>query len=444
MIEFANARKKLMEKLEDKSIAIIPAARLQFRNANTEYLFRQNSNFYYLTGYCEPDAIGVLIKEKNNNKFILFVPPKIKEQETWTGVRVGQDNAISIYKADEAYTLEQTEVTIPQLLKNKKMIYFPMEEDFTFHQKLLSWLKLVKTKVIKEARNKGEKIKYIPSALYDLSPLIAELRILKSNLELEMIRKAADISCKAHLEIMQHCKPDLYEYQLGSIFIERSMALGCQSLAYPIIVASGASSCILHYVENNKKIENGELVVVDAGGEYKYYASDITRTIPVNGKFNDAQKAIYNIVLDAQLAGIEVIKPGNSFAMVQQSVVRVLVQGLVAIGILQGELDNLIQEKAYKKFYMHNASHWLGLDVHDVGDYYKQGEHCTFSPGMVLTVEPGLYISKELGAEVDKKWHDIGVRIEDMVLVTSMGSEVLTKDLPKTVKEIENAMHLYD
>lgn len=441
MEDFIIHRNNLCNILIPNSIAIVPAAKLQYRNGHTEYPFRQNSSFYYLTGFAEQNAICVLIRgnEQNDHKFILFVEPKIREAELWTGTRVGQEDAKSIYSADEAYTIDKAEEIIPQLLKNKQAIYYPMGEDFELDKKIITWLKLANNKITKKARAQGEKITCVPSSLHNISLLINELRLFKSDQEINKIRKAAEISCQGHLQLMRSCKPGLYEYQLEAVFMGYCMQQGCRAFAYPTIVASGKNSCVLHYIQNNKILEARELVVIDAGAEYQYYASDITRTIPVGGKFNEWQKIIYNLVLQAQLAGLKDIKPGNLFAKVQETVVNTLVTGLVHYGLLSGDIESLIKEKAYNKFYMHNVSHWLGLDVHDVGDYYQSGEHRCFEPGMVLTLEPGLYIAAD-DSTVEEKWRGIGVRIEDMVLVTEQGYEVLTNDLPKTVEEIEQIM----
>lgn len=441
MEEFTNRRNKLITQLADNSVAIIPAAKIQYRNSQTEYPFRQNSNFYYLTGYDEQDAICVLIKDtnSNSNKFILFVLPEVQEEKNWSGLRIGQDQAKSVYKADESYSLADAEAIIPQLLKNKHTVYFAIGNDPEWDSRIISWVKLAGTKITKKARANGEQIDYIPSVLQDIAPVIAELRLYKSEQEIKQLRTAAEIASQGHAELMRCCKAGLYEYQLEAIFVNHCMQHGCRALAYQATVASGKNACTLHYSQNTRQLQDGDLVVIDAGGEYNYYASDITRTLPVNGKFNAQQKAIYNLVLQAQLAGLTEIKPGNIFSKVQEIVVKTLVAGLVELGILQGNLTTLIQEQTYKKYYMHNAGHWLGLDVHDAGEYYKEGKSRLFAPGMVLTIEPGLYIAAD-AFEVAEQWRGIGVRIEDMVLVTPNGHEVLTTKLPKTIVSIETAM----
>jgi Xaa-Pro aminopeptidase len=441
MEEFAIRRNKLIEHLAVNSVVILSSAKTQFRNGNIEHLFRQDSYYYYLTGHQENNAICVLIKgfSAADNKFILFGLPKVREEEIWTGFRIGQEEAKSKYKADEAYPIDKADEIIPQLLKNKQIVYFAFGNDSTWDQKIIHWVKLAGTKITKKARTDGEKITYIPNVLQDIIPIIAELRLYKSDQELKQIRTAANIASNGHMALMRYCKPDLYEYQLEATFAGYCMQHGCRALAYPAIVASGSNACILHYTQNAKQLTAGELVLIDAGGEYNYYSSDITRTIPVNGKFNPQQKDLYNVVLQAQLAGLKEIKPGNIFSKVQEVVVQNLVTGLLELGILQGNVEQLIQEQAYKKFYMHNASHWLGLDVHDVGDFYNTGIYRQFAPGMVLTIEPGLYIDAE-DLSVEQKWRGIGIRIEDVVLVTPNGNEVLTSNLPKTVEDIEKIM----
>lgn len=441
MPEFARHRQALLNQLAPNSIAIIQATKLQYRNGHTEYAFRQDSNFYYITGLCEPNAVCVLLKGKNKNahKFILFLAPKTRDAEIWTGTRTGQNNAQSVYHADTAYDIAQAGEIIPQLLKNQQAIYYLLGQDYKFDKKIISWLNLATNKITRKARALGENVTCTPNTLHNISPILSELRLFKTEQEINTIRRATQISCQGHLQLMQLCAPGLYEYQLEAEFTRHCLQQGCRALAYPMIVAGGDDACILHYIQNDKQLAADKLVVIDAGCEYQYYASDLTRTIPVNGKFNNCQKIIYNLVLQAQLAGLQAIKPGNKFSMVQEVIVKTLVTGLVAHGLLIGELTQLIQTKSYKKFYMHNASHWLGLDVHDVGDYYIAGDHRTFEPGMVFTVEPGLYIAAdEIG--VAAQWRGIGVRIEDMVLVTADGHEVLSHNLPKTIAEIEAIM----
>lgn len=441
MQEFIEHRTKLLANMAEHSIAIIPAARVKYRNSQIEYPFRQDSNFYYLTGYNEPDAICVLVKAKANtaNKFIFFILPERAEEKVWTGMRLGLDKVKIDYGADEVYSVELLEEIMPQLLKNKQLVYFAFANAPLWGKKIMRWMHIASGKLSKKARAAGEKITYIPTALQDITPILGELRLIKTAYELQQLKQAAVITSNAHSELMRVCKPGIYEYQLAASFIHYCLQRGCQAVAYPAIVAGGENACILHYSKNTRQLQAGDLVVIDAGGEYNYYAADITRTLPVSGKFNDQQKSIYNLVLQAQLAGLAEIKPGNMVTKVQEVIVKTLVTGMVELGILQGEVSKLITEQAYKQYYMHNSGHWLGLDVHDVGEYYVAGEPRTFVEGMVLTIEPGLYIGADAAAS---QWRGIGVRIEDMVLVTKEGNEVLTKALPKTVADIEHAMDL--
>ena len=441
MQEFAQNRKKLIKLLAASSVAIIPAARHQLRNNDTEYPFRQNSNFYYLTGYHEADALCVLLREDeaDDGQYILFNLAKDPALEVWTGPRVGQRDAVTSFGADIAYDISEADTIIPQLLKNKRNIYYHIGVDPSFDQQVIAWLQLLKTKIVRQALALGEQIICVPDALRDLAPLVSELRLFKSAAEIATIRQAAAISVAGHLQLLRACKPLLYEYQLEALFTQHCLQAGCRALAYQMIVASGNNACTLHYVDNTRQIQAGDLIVIDAGAEYHHYAADITRTLPASGQFTPAQRALYDVVLAAQLAGIDAIKPGNRFALVQEMVTKTLVHGLLQHGILHGDVATLVQNKAYKQFYMHGASHWLGLDVHDVGNYYKNGESRQFAPGMVLTIEPGLYIAAN-NSSVAPQWRGIGVRIEDMVLVTEHGCDVLTKDLPKAAADLEQIM----
>lgn len=412
--EYIARRKKLSGLLPAASIVLLPGAKIQYRNADAEYPFRQNSDFYYLTGFSEPDAFLVIRKDGDNKlKYILFNLPHDPEAEIWSGKRIGQDEACKTYAADEAYVVDQMQPVVSKLLQDMQHIYCPKDFD------LSAW-------------------DNIPESVVNVLPLIHEMRLIKSAIEISELRKAAQISAQAHNQLLQACHPGVFEYQLEAMFTGYCMQEGCRALAYTPIVASGNNACTLHYVENTKKIADKELVLIDAGGEFNNYAADITRTIPANGKFSVEQRAIYELVLAAQLRGIEQVKPGNTWNKVQEGMLQVIVQGLVELGIMQGEVDQLIKDKAYRKFYMHSSGHWLGLDVHDAGTYQIEEKWRKFVPGMVLTVEPGIYISKGCDG-VAEKWHGIGVRIEDDILVTDGGNEVLSQDAIKQVIDIENA-----
>lgn len=431
MEEFAKRRAKLAEQLCKNSIAILLGAQTQYRNSDVEYPFRQNSNMYYLTGFCEPAAVMVLSKDTEGKlKYSLFNRASDPEAEVWNGKRAGQLGACHKYAADESFDIAQIDSVMPKLLENKDTIYYPLGLDTDFDQQVSRWITVVK-------RNAHKSGIIVPATIMDLLPILHELRLFKSAQEIDFMRKAATISAAGHLKLMQTCKAEQFEYQLEATFNEYCLQAGCRGLAYSSIVAGGNNSCTLHYTDNDQRLKKGDLVLVDAGGEYNYYAADITRTFPVGGKFSAEQRQIYDLVLSAQLAGIEQVRPGNIWSKVDEVIIKIIVTGLVELGILNGKISDLIKNKEYKKFYMHSSGHWLGLDVHDVGQYKLNGEWRKFEPGMVLTVEPGIYIAQD--SDVDKKWLGIGVRIEDDVLVTHTGNDVLSKDAPKQIDEIERA-----
>lgn len=448
MKEYKLRRSKVLAQMPPNSIAILPAANIKYRNNDTEYLFRQDSNFYYLTGLIEPGTILVLSKggkqgSKNSNSkdtsFTLFCLPKDATAEIWNGKRIGVQGAKQEYGADQAYELTELERVIPELLQNKTALFYPFGVEPAFAQMVNSWLRQTKTKVLSAGRALGKKAGSYPETVADLVPIIHELRLFKAEPEINNLRTAAQISAAAHVQVMRACRPGLNERQLEAVFVYNIMQGGCRTMSYPAIVGGGANACVLHYTANSAELRAGDLVLIDAGGEYNYYAADITRTFPVNGKFSKTQQAIYELVLAAQLQGIAAIKPGVSWSRIQEVILEVLVAGLLELKILKGKLNTLLKEKAYKRFYMHNSGHWLGLDVHDAGKYTQSNDYRTLQPGMVLTVEPGLYFAAD-DPTIAEKWRGIGVRIEDDVLVTAQSHEVLTAAAPKTVAEIEALM----
>lgn len=430
MQEFITRRSKLAAQLLNNSVTILFGAQLQTRNGDVEYPFRQDSDFYYLSGFAEPAAVMVLCKnEQGKVTYIIFNQPNDPEAEIWNGKRAGQAGACKDYLADKAYDIAKLDAELPLLLANQQVIYFSIGAKTEADQQVSKWL---------NAAKRNRETTRVPDTIIDLKPILYELRLFKSTQEIEYMRQAAQISASGHLKLMQNCQAGLLEYQLEAIFNAHCLQHGCRGLAYSSIVAGGNNSCTLHYIANDQMLRAGDLVLVDAGGEYNYYAADITRTFPVNGKFSPEQKLIYNLVLQAQLAGIEQVKPGNTWDRVQETMVQIIVAGLVELKILTGDVKQLIKDNAYKKFYMHSSGHWLGMDVHDVGKYKLQGKWRKFEPGMVLTVEPGIYIANTLSG-IDKKWFGIGIRIEDDVLVTKDGNEVLSVSAPKQIAEIESA-----
>ncbi|MCK5666515.1 MAG: aminopeptidase P N-terminal domain-containing protein, partial [Thiotrichaceae bacterium] len=372
----------------------------------------------------------VLIPDREHAEYILFCREKDKVKETWDGYRTGQLNAKSIYGADDSFPINDIDDILPGLLENKKRVYYTMGLNLEFDQRLMGW--------VNGLRHKARSGIVIPGEFVAVDHLLHDLRLFKSPQEIKWMKKAAEVSVQAHKRAMQFCKPDKYEYELEGEIIHTFYKHGCRDSAYPSIVGSGKNGCILHYTDNDQKLNDGDLVLIDAGVEHKGYASDITRTFPVNGKFSRAQKAIYDLVLKAQEAAFKKIKPGNHWDDPHTEAVKIITQGLLKLGILEGSVDTLIADGKYKEFYMHRTGHWLGLDVHDVGDYKLGGEWREFEPGMILTVEPGIYIKRN--KKLDKRWWNIGIRIEDDVCVTDTGYELLTKGLPRTTDEIETLM----
>ncbi|MDJ0734570.1 MAG: aminopeptidase P N-terminal domain-containing protein [Nostocaceae cyanobacterium] len=432
--EYRLRREALMSKIGNGT-AIFRSAPMAVMHNDVEYTYRQDSDFFYLTGFNEPEAVAVLAPHHPEHRFILFVQPKDRDQEIWTGYRCGVDAAKELYGADAVYPIAELDEKLPQYLEKADRIYYRLGRDRTFNEKILQhWQILMRTY---PKRGTG------PIAIEDTSPVLHSMRLIKSEAELLLMQTAADIATEAHNHAMGMTAPGRYEYEIQAE-MERIFRLrGGMGPAYPSIVASGNNACILHYIENNRQMQDNELLLIDAGCAYGYYNSDITRTFPVGSKFTPEQKALYEIVLAAQKQAIAQIQPGNPYNLAHDTAVRVLTEGLVELGILKGDIDELIESEKYKPFYMHRTGHWLGLDVHDVG-VYQHGEDKPqiLQPGQVLTVEPGLYIvpgtqPAEDQPEVDPRWVGIGIRIEDDVLVTDTGNQVLTAGVPKEVADME-------
>lgn len=428
--EFAKRRQHLMDIMGPDSIAVLPNAPVANRNRDVDYPYRSDSNFHYLTGFDEPESVLVLIPGREHGEYILFCRERDLDKEIWDGYRAGQDGAINNFGADDSYPISDLDDILPGLLEDKEKVYYTMGNQPSFDQHMVSWLNH-----LRQASRSG---KHSPTEIIELEHCLNELRLFKSSQEIKAMKQAAKASVQAHIRAMQFTKPGKWEYEVEAEIIHEFMKHGCRSPAYPSIVGGGENGCILHYIENNAKLKNNDLLLIDAGAEYECYAGDITRTFPVNGKFSPAQAALYQVVLDAQKAAIAAVKPGNHWNQPHEVAVEVLTQGLVDLGILKGDVAQLIEDAAYREFYMHRTGHWLGMDVHDVGDYKVGGEWRLLEPGMVLTVEPGLYIRDQ--AHVEKKWHFTGIRIEDDVLVTKDGCEVLTEAAPKEIDEIEALM----
>ncbi|MBW4592852.1 MAG: aminopeptidase P N-terminal domain-containing protein [Brasilonema angustatum HA4187-MV1] len=432
--EYQQRREQLMSKIGNGT-AIFRSAPTAVMHNDVEYAFRQDSDFYYLSGFNEPQAVAVLAPSHPEHRFVLFVQPKDREREVWSGYRCGVEAAKQVYGADEAYPIAELDEKLPQYLEKADRIYYHLGRDRTFNDKILNhWQRLMRTY---PKRGTG------PIAIEDTGPILHSMRLMKSQAELELMRKAADIAVEAHNHAIKFTQPGRYEYEVQAEIEHIFRLRGALGPAYPSIVASGVNSCILHYIENDRQMQDKELLLIDAGCAYGYYNSDITRTFPVSGKFTPEQKTLYEIVLEAQKQAIAQVQPGNPYKQIHDTAVRVLTEGLVELGILKGEIDKLIEEEKYKPYYMHRTGHWLGLDVHDVGVYQHGDDNPQIlQPGQVLTVEPGLYIVPDTKLAEDQpatdpRWVGIGIRIEDDVLVTSTGHEVLTAGVPKEVAEVE-------
>ena len=427
---YRERRKQLLEKMPEGSIMVIAAESLKTRNNDAEYPFRQSSNFYYLTGFNEPDALLVMAKGEEA-AVTLFCPPRDPNMEIWTGYRAGPEGCVERFGADQAFNLDEIDERLPKMIDGASQLLYPIARDKALDARVKGWLETLGRSVRSGA--------VLPQTLADSDRLLHEMRLFKSAAEIELMQRAATISATAHCQAMIACKPGIYEFQLESVIQAYCGSQGARFQAYTPIVAGGANACILHYIENDQPIADGDLVLIDAGCELDNYASDITRTFPANGRFSDEQAAIYDLVLKANEACIEAVRPGTCWDSLHQLSVRILTAGLIELGLLQGDLDELIEAGAFRRFYMHRIGHWLGMDVHDVGDYRVDGEWRKLAPGIVTTIEPGIYIAPD-DHSVEERWRGIGVRIEDDVLVTEQGSKVLTAGVPKLRSEIEALM----
>ena len=429
--EFKRRRKQLMRIMGADSIAILPAASESVRNRDVHYRYRPDSDFYYLTGFAEPDAVAVLIPGRKHAEYILFCRPHDKTRAMWDGDMAGQEGAIEKYAADDSFPIGDLDEILPRMLEEKSRIFYAMGCNQELDHRLSDWI----TRIKQQSRAGLQS----PLEIIELDHYLHDMRLYKSRAEITLMRKAANISAQAHKTVMRHCKPGVMEYQLEAHFQHSCAMHGARELAYPSIVGAGNNACVLHYIDNRDEIKDNQMLLIDAGCELEHYASDITRTFPVNGKFNEAQAQLYQIVLDAQLAAIDKVKPGNHWNEPHEAAVKVITKGLLKLGLLKGTLANALRKESYRKFYMHRTGHWLGMDVHDVGDYKIDGQWRQLEPGMVLTVEPGLYIPEGTRG-VAKKYCGIGIRIEDDVVVTKDGHEVLSKKVPKEIAEIEALM----
>ena len=432
-VDFKERRDRLAEEMGPHSIAIIATSPVAIRNRDADYKFRADSSFFYLTGFAEPEAVAVIETYESLDEgytYSLFCRERNREMEIWNGYRAGIDGAIDDYEADEAYAIDLLDEEIIEKLVNKQKLFYRIGHSSEFDVRVSKW--------IQQADAQQRRGNESPAQVIQLDRILDEIRLFKTPQEIELMQIASNISAKAHTRAMHTVHVGMMEYALEA---ELNYVFGQQGCvpAYNSIVGGGANACILHYVENNQELKDGDLVLIDAACEYELYASDITRTFPVNGKFSAEQKALYEIVLNAQLAAIDAVKIGNSYKEPHNVAVRILVEGLLSLGIMQGDIEKIIETEAYRQFYMHGTGHWLGMDVHDVGAYKQAGEWRPYEEGMVVTIEPGLYIAPD-DETVDAKWRGIGIRIEDDVVVTANGPLVLTKDVVKSIEEIEALM----
>ena len=416
--EFAQRRAKVFEQMQDDSLFLVFSDIERRRNDGCDYPFRQDSYFWYLTGFNEPNSALLLRKQQGEEQAIMFVRPSDKLLEIWNGRRLGVDNAPQTLLVDTAYAIDKFVPQFKNLMQKQTALYYAPKQqpwgDALLEQSAVDFL-----------------------SVFNWKPMLGEMRLFKSENEIALMQQAGQISALAHIKAMQQTRPNRLEYEVESDILHEFNRFGARYPSYNSIIAGGENACILHYSENDMPLRDGDLVLIDAGCEFALYAGDITRTFPVNGKFSKAQKAIYEIVLQAQKRAIELLVPGSSIAKANEEVIRIKTEGLVRLGILKGNVDELIEQKAYREFYMHGLGHWLGLDVHDVGEYGENRDR-TLEPGMVLTVEPGLYLSKE--ADIPEQYKGIGIRIEDNLLITEYGNKNLTSAAPKEITDIEKLM----
>lgn len=422
---------EFMKRIGDDAIAIVPSARETVRSNDTHYRYRQDSDLFYLSGFAEPESIAVVKPSDKDAAYTLFVRPRDPEKEIWDGKRAGVEGAVSEFGADAAHKYEEFAEKIGELMNNTSNLYYRIGVDADLDQIVIGHLRRL--------RALGRKGFSAPHTIIDTGAVLHEMRLIKSDDEIANMQRAADISAAAHVEAMKTARGGMKEFEIEALLEFSFRKNGAAAPAYTSIVGAGANATVLHYIENNGELRDGELLLIDAGAEFNGYAADITRTFPINGKFNKAQREIYDLVLEAQVACCEMVRPGSTNDEIKARSVEILTEGLVRLGLLKGDPAELIKDEKYKQFYMHGLGHYLGLDVHDVGRYYHKDQPRRLEPGMVMTVEPGIYISPDT-KDIPSEYLGIGVRIEDDVLVTKNGPRVLTDKVPKSADEIEAVM----
>ena len=427
--EFARRRKQLMRMVGRGGIAILPSAPVARRSRDVEYRYRQDSDFYYLTGFAEPDSVAVLAPGRENGEYLLFARERNRDKELWDGKRAGPEGAIEDYGADDAFPIDDIDDILPGIMESCPRVYYQMGLYPDFDARITDW--------VNSLRGRASRGIHTPHEYVALDHLLHDMRLYKSRAEIAAMRRSAKVAVKAHERAMRATRPGRYEYEIEAEF-RHEFRLNNAWMSYSPIVGGGSNACILHYVDNNQPLEDGDLLLIDAGCELDYYASDITRTFPVNGRFTPEQRAVYEIVLEAQLAAIDKTVKDNPWNEPHEAAVRVITRGLRSLGLLDGTLPRLIKDGAYREYFMHRTGHWLGMDVHDVGDYKVADEWRLLENGMVTTVEPGIYIPPS--RKVPARWRGIGIRIEDDVAVTSKGPDVLSKGLVKEPDQVEALM----
>lgn len=423
-------RQELLNQIGDNDIVIVPTSSVKTRNSDVDFQFRSDSDFFYVTGFSEPEAVAVICPGRPNGEYVIFCREKDLKRELWDGRRAGLEGVIEHYGADDAFPFEDIGDILPGMMEQRDKVYTNVGRYPEFDEQVLGWLNQIKLDA-----GSG---KHVPYELVDLSHLLYEQRLIKRKDEVSIMRKAGKIAAAGHRRAMRVCRPGMYEYQVQAEMECEFRKSGSIYNAYPSIVAGGANGCILHYTENDQVLQNGDLLLIDAGAELDCYASDVSRTFPVNGKFSGEQRALYDIVLAAQHAAFDKCSTEHNWNEPHEAAVKIIAQGLLDEKLLQGSLDEVLESQAYTQFYMHRTGHWLGMDVHDVGDYQVAGNWRELEAGMVFTVEPGIYVSPT--QKIDSRWHNIGIRIEDNVLITKKGHEVLTSDVPTDPDEIEALM----
>ncbi|MDX1500471.1 MAG: Xaa-Pro aminopeptidase [Woeseiaceae bacterium] len=427
--EFSRRRRQLSRMVGPGGIVILPAAPVRMRTRDVEYRYRQDSDFYYLTGFAEPDAVAVLAPGRDTGEYLLFCRERDPEKEIWDGRRAGPEGAVEDYGADDAFPIDDIDDILPGIMESCTRVYYTMGVYPEFDARIADW--------VNSLRSRESKGVHTPQEFVALDHILHDMRLYKSRAEISAMRRAAKVAVAAHKQAMRAVRPGMYEYEVEAEFLHEFRRNNAWP-SYSPIVATGANACTLHYVENNARLEDGDLLLIDAGCELDYYASDITRTFPVSGRFSPEQRAVYEIVLEAQLAAINKVRKDNHWDEPHDAAVRVITKGLRKLKLLDGSLPRLIRDQAYKPFFMHKTGHWLGMDVHDVGDYKVGDEWRLLEPGMVTTVEPGIYIPAN--RKIPARWRGIGIRIEDDVAVTNTGPDVLSKNLPREPDAIESLM----